>query len=94
MSTTVNDAPESVSSTVPSTDPLGGLLSLDALEGLAEERVSPVAFGYIAGGAWDEWTLRENVAAFRRRRLWPLQHAVGRHLRPMAEYQRHVASVT
>jgi isopentenyl diphosphate isomerase/L-lactate dehydrogenase-like FMN-dependent dehydrogenase len=52
-------------------DPLGGLFSLDALEAVAEKRLSPVAFAYVAGGAWDEWTLRENVAAFRRRRLWP-----------------------
>jgi 4-hydroxymandelate oxidase len=59
------------SNTGPSTDPLGGLVSLDALDALAEERLPPVAFAYVAGGAWDEWTLRENVAAFRRRRLWP-----------------------
>ena len=52
-------------------DPLGGLISLDALEALAEERLSPVAFAYVAGGAWGELTLAENVAAFRRRRLWP-----------------------
>jgi 4-hydroxymandelate oxidase len=57
--------------TVSSTDPLDGVLSLDALEALAEERLSPVAFAYVAGGAWDEWTLAENAAAFRRRRLWP-----------------------
>jgi 4-hydroxymandelate oxidase len=75
MANTVNDASKAASKTVsltgPSTDPFGGLLSLDALEALAEERLSSVAFAYIAGGSWDEWTLRENVAAFRRRRLWP-----------------------
>jgi 4-hydroxymandelate oxidase len=71
MANTVNDASKTASETASSTDPLGGLLSLDALEALAEERLSPVAFAYIAGGSWDEWTLRENVAAFRRRRLWP-----------------------
>jgi 4-hydroxymandelate oxidase len=71
----VNAASETVPVTAPatafSTDPLSGLLSLDQLEALAEERLSPVAFAYVAGGAWDEWTLRENIAAFRRRRLWP-----------------------
>ena len=64
-------APKLASAAASSTDPLGALLSLDALEALAEEHVSPVAFAYIAGGSWDEWTLRENIAAFRRRRLWP-----------------------
>jgi isopentenyl diphosphate isomerase/L-lactate dehydrogenase-like FMN-dependent dehydrogenase len=38
---------------------------------LAEERLDPGAFGYFAGGAGDEWTLRENVAAFRRWHLRP-----------------------
>ena len=63
--------PPTASSTASSTDPLSALLSLDQLEALAEERLSPVAFAYVAGGAWDEWTLRENIAALRRRRLWP-----------------------
>jgi isopentenyl diphosphate isomerase/L-lactate dehydrogenase-like FMN-dependent dehydrogenase len=40
-------------------------------EVLAEERLDPGAFGYFAGGAGDEWTLRENVAAFRRWHLRP-----------------------
>ena len=38
---------------------------------LAEERLDPGAFGYFAGGAGDEWTLRENLAAFRRWHLRP-----------------------
>jgi isopentenyl diphosphate isomerase/L-lactate dehydrogenase-like FMN-dependent dehydrogenase len=40
-------------------------------EVLAEERLDPGAFGYFAGGAGDEWTLRENLAAFRRWHLRP-----------------------
>jgi 4-hydroxymandelate oxidase len=40
-------------------------------ERLAEERLEPGAFGYFVGGAGDEWTLRENVAAFRRWCLRP-----------------------
>jgi 4-hydroxymandelate oxidase len=40
-------------------------------ERLAEERLEPGAFGYYAGGAGDEWTLRENVAAFNRWVLRP-----------------------
>jgi 4-hydroxymandelate oxidase len=40
-------------------------------ERLAEEVLGPGIFGYIAGGANDEWTLRENVAAFGRWVLRP-----------------------
>jgi isopentenyl diphosphate isomerase/L-lactate dehydrogenase-like FMN-dependent dehydrogenase len=40
-------------------------------EQLAAERLEPGVHGYFAGGAGDEWTLRENVAAFSRWRLRP-----------------------
>jgi (S)-2-hydroxy-acid oxidase len=40
-------------------------------ERLAEERLEPGVFGYYAGGAGDEWTLRENVEAFNRWVLRP-----------------------
>jgi 4-hydroxymandelate oxidase len=40
-------------------------------ERLAEERLPAGAFGYFAGGAGDEVTLRENVAAYARYRLRP-----------------------
>ncbi|MEX0675244.1 MAG: alpha-hydroxy acid oxidase [Gaiellaceae bacterium] len=40
-------------------------------ERLAEEGLEPGAFGYYAGGAGDEWTLAENLAAFRRWVLRP-----------------------
>jgi isopentenyl diphosphate isomerase/L-lactate dehydrogenase-like FMN-dependent dehydrogenase len=40
-------------------------------ERLAEERLDPGLFGYIAGGAGDEATLADNVAAFRRWVLRP-----------------------
>jgi isopentenyl diphosphate isomerase/L-lactate dehydrogenase-like FMN-dependent dehydrogenase len=40
-------------------------------ERLAAERLEPGVHGYFAGGAGDEWTLRENVEAFRRWRLRP-----------------------
>jgi isopentenyl diphosphate isomerase/L-lactate dehydrogenase-like FMN-dependent dehydrogenase len=40
-------------------------------ERLAEERLEPGVFGYYAGGAGDEWTLAENLAAFRRWVLRP-----------------------
>jgi isopentenyl diphosphate isomerase/L-lactate dehydrogenase-like FMN-dependent dehydrogenase len=40
-------------------------------ERLAEDVLDPAVFGYVAGGANDEWTLRENVAAFGRWVLRP-----------------------
>jgi len=40
-------------------------------ERLAAERLDPGVLGYFAGGAGDERTLRDNVAAFARRRLRP-----------------------
>jgi isopentenyl diphosphate isomerase/L-lactate dehydrogenase-like FMN-dependent dehydrogenase len=46
-------------------------LNVSEYERLAEERLEPGAFGYFAGGAGDEWTLRENVAAFNRWVLRP-----------------------
>jgi isopentenyl diphosphate isomerase/L-lactate dehydrogenase-like FMN-dependent dehydrogenase len=40
-------------------------------EQLAADRLDPGAYGYFAGGADDEWTLAENIAAFRRWVLRP-----------------------
>ena len=50
---------------------LDAVLSLDGFEPLARERMEPAAFGYVAGGSWDEVTLRENVDAWQRRRFRP-----------------------
>ena len=38
---------------------------------IARERMHPAAFDYVAGGAWDEISLAENEAAWRRYRLRP-----------------------
>jgi isopentenyl diphosphate isomerase/L-lactate dehydrogenase-like FMN-dependent dehydrogenase len=46
-------------------------LNVADYERLAEERVDAGVFGYIAGGAGDEHTLRANVDAFRRVALRP-----------------------
>jgi 4-hydroxymandelate oxidase len=46
-------------------------LNVHDYERLAEERLEPGVFGYYAGGAGDEWTLAENLAAFRRWVLRP-----------------------
>jgi 4-hydroxymandelate oxidase len=45
--------------------------NLDSLELLARERLEPMLFDYIAGGAGDEWTLHENRAAWARFALLP-----------------------
>jgi isopentenyl diphosphate isomerase/L-lactate dehydrogenase-like FMN-dependent dehydrogenase len=46
-------------------------LNVHEYERRAAELLDEGAFGYFAGGANDEWTLRENVEAFRRRVLRP-----------------------
>jgi len=46
-------------------------VSIADLERLAEQALEPGPHGYFAGGAGDEHTLRENVAAFGARRLRP-----------------------
>lgn len=40
-------------------------------EAIARERMHPGAFDYVAGGAWDEISLAENEAAWRRYRFRP-----------------------
>jgi isopentenyl diphosphate isomerase/L-lactate dehydrogenase-like FMN-dependent dehydrogenase len=47
------------------------VLNLDELEARARERLDPMLFDYIAGGAADEWTLVENRAAWSRIQLLP-----------------------
>ena len=48
-----------------------GAINVADYERLAAEALDPGAHGYFAGGAGDERTLRENVAAFARWRLRP-----------------------
>jgi isopentenyl diphosphate isomerase/L-lactate dehydrogenase-like FMN-dependent dehydrogenase len=47
------------------------LLNVVDFEREAERRLDPGAFAYFAGGSGDEWTLRDNLAAFRRWLLRP-----------------------
>jgi 4-hydroxymandelate oxidase len=51
--------------------PEGEPINVGDYERLAEEALEPGVHGYFAGGAGDERTLRENVAAFDRWRLRP-----------------------
>ena len=46
-------------------------LNVDDFEALARERLDEIAWEYFRGGAGDETTLRENVAAFARWKLRP-----------------------
>jgi 4-hydroxymandelate oxidase len=46
-------------------------LSLAEFEAIARERMHPGAFDYVAGGAWDEVSLADNVAAWQRYRFRP-----------------------
>jgi len=46
-------------------------VSVVDFEAIARERMHPGAFDYVAGGAWDEISLHENVAAWRRYRFRP-----------------------
>jgi 4-hydroxymandelate oxidase len=50
---------------------LEGVVTLRDFEPLARAAMDPAAFGYVAGGSWDEVTLAENEAAWRRRRFRP-----------------------
>jgi 4-hydroxymandelate oxidase len=50
---------------------LDRIVALREFEPFARERMTPSAFDYVAGGAWDEWSLAENEAAWRRYRLRP-----------------------
>ncbi|MEO7084647.1 MAG: alpha-hydroxy acid oxidase [Gemmatimonadaceae bacterium] len=47
------------------------ILNLQSLEPLARDRLDPMLYDYIAGGAGDEWTLVENVAAWSRVQIMP-----------------------
>lgn len=46
-------------------------VSVEALEQRARELLSPEAYGYVAGGAGGEDTMRANLEAFRRQRIVP-----------------------
>ena len=50
---------------------LDAVLALDEFEPLARPRLPPEVHDYVAGGAWDEQSLAENEAAWRRRTLRP-----------------------
>jgi isopentenyl diphosphate isomerase/L-lactate dehydrogenase-like FMN-dependent dehydrogenase len=52
-------------------DDLQRVVNLEGFEPIARTKMDPAGYNYYAGGAADEVTLRENIAAFRRRKLRP-----------------------
>ena len=50
---------------------LSKVVNLSDFEPLAVDRMTEPAYGYVAGGAWDEVSLRESVEAWRRFRFVP-----------------------
>jgi len=50
---------------------LASIVSVHEFEAPARLAMGPANYDYVAGGAWDEITLAENEAAWRRRRLRP-----------------------
>ncbi len=50
---------------------LDQVISLAEFEPLARARMDPAAFGYVAGGSWDEVSLADNDAAWLRYRFRP-----------------------
>src|SRR5581483_1679779 len=50
---------------------LSRVLTVAELEAIAKERLSPGAYVYVAGGAGDERTMRDNIEAFARWRFVP-----------------------
>jgi len=47
------------------------VVNLEELQPLARQKLDPMAYDYIASGAENEWTLRENKEAYRRIKLRP-----------------------
>lgn len=52
-------------------DAIERIVNLRDFESIARSAMAPAAFDYIAGGSWDEDTLADNDAAWRRYRLRP-----------------------
>lgn len=51
---------------LPNSEKKVSIVTLRDLEAEAQKVMTPDGFAYVAGGAGDEWTMRENLAAFNR----------------------------
>jgi 4-hydroxymandelate oxidase len=66
-------------------------LNVADYERLAAKKLDAGAYGYFAGGAGDEWTLGENVAAFNRGVLRPRMLVDVGEVSTAAAYERRRA---
>jgi 4-hydroxymandelate oxidase len=64
-------SPDPTDRPVATPDALAAVVALPSFRPLAEQVVEPAAWDYIAGGSWDEVSLTENDAAWRRYRFRP-----------------------
>ena len=62
----VPDSDAAQTGAVPDSEAKLDIVALKDLEAAAEKVMPPYAFAYVTGGAGDEWTMRENRAAFNR----------------------------
>ncbi|HML13476.1 MAG TPA: alpha-hydroxy acid oxidase [Xanthobacteraceae bacterium] len=58
-------------SNLPDNEKKINIVTLRDLEAQAEKVMAPFGFAYVSGGAGDEWTMRENLAAFNRWVIMP-----------------------
>ncbi|MGZ5876636.1 MAG: alpha-hydroxy acid oxidase, partial [Bradyrhizobium sp.] len=57
--------------TLPNNERRIRIITLRDLEAEAQKVMAPYGFAYVSGGAGDEWTMRENLAAFNRTVIVP-----------------------
>jgi len=63
--------PPGMAGTLPNNEKRIRIINLRELEAEAQKVMAPYGFAYVAGGAGDEWTMRENLAAFNRTVIMP-----------------------
>jgi len=59
-------APMGLTGSLPDNERKLNIVTLRDLEAEAQKVMAPYGFAYVSGGAGDEWTMRENLAAFNR----------------------------
>jgi 4-hydroxymandelate oxidase len=72
---------------------LGRIVTLNDFEAFARERMDPGAYDYVAGGAWDEISLRESVKAWQRYRFVPRVLRETREIDPSGTFLGRRASL-
>lgn len=65
------DATQTPPANLPNNEKRLRIINLRDLEAEAQKVMMPYGFAYVAGGAGDEWTMRENLAAFNRSVIVP-----------------------